>query len=86
MLRGGSWNNHQDNARPGIRNRNNPDNSNNNIGFRLVSHVFLPIPRRQCPGSCKDVGPRQNGVTCPWPALSLGVGRISKRSAACGSH
>ena len=84
-MRGGSWNNNQDNARPGIRNRNNLNNSNNNIGFRLVSHVFLPVPRRQCPGSYIDVGPRQNGVTCPWPALLNSVGRISKCPAACGS-
>jgi hypothetical protein len=68
VLRGGSWNNNQRNARPSVRNRNNPDNSNRNIGFRLVSHTFLP-PRRQCPGSSVDAGPRQNGVTCPWPAL-----------------
>jgi formylglycine-generating enzyme required for sulfatase activity len=40
-VRGGSWNNNQDNARCAIRNRNNPNNSNNNIGFRVVSHIFL---------------------------------------------
>jgi len=36
VLRGGSWNNHQDNARASYRNNNNPDNRNNNIGFRLA--------------------------------------------------
>ncbi|GAB4450782.1 MAG: hypothetical protein Kow0031_33290 [Anaerolineae bacterium] len=40
MLRGGSWNNNQDNARCAIRNHNNPNNSNNNNGFRVVSHIF----------------------------------------------
>jgi len=40
-VRGGSWNNNQNNARCADRNRNNPNNSNNNIGFRLVSHDFL---------------------------------------------
>jgi hypothetical protein len=84
VVRGGSWNNNQRNARPSDRNRNNPDNSNNNIGFRLVSHIF-PLPSRQCPGSSNDAGPRQNGVTCPWPALASSVGRISNRPAACGS-
>ncbi|MCK6628938.1 MAG: hypothetical protein L6R45_27635 [Anaerolineae bacterium] len=49
MLRGGSWNNNQNNARCAIRNRNNPNNSNNNIGLRVVSHIFSP--RRQCCGS-----------------------------------
>jgi Sulfatase-modifying factor enzyme 1 len=36
VLRGGSWNNNADNARCAVRNRNNPDNRNNNIGFRVV--------------------------------------------------
>ncbi|MDZ4768730.1 MAG: SUMF1/EgtB/PvdO family nonheme iron enzyme [Chloroflexota bacterium] len=36
VLRGGSWNNNQDNARASFRNRNNPNNRNNNIGFRVV--------------------------------------------------
>lgn len=34
-VRGGSWNNNQDNARAVYRNRNNPNNRNNNIGFRV---------------------------------------------------
>ena len=45
-MRGGSWNNHRDNARCGIRNRNHPDNRNDNIGFRVVlrsSHVLPPL-------------------------------------------
>ncbi|MEZ5402183.1 MAG: hypothetical protein R2729_21090 [Bryobacteraceae bacterium] len=41
-LRGGSWNNNQDNARAGCRNNNHPNNRNN-IGFRVVcsSHIRL---------------------------------------------
>jgi len=34
--RGGSWNNQTDNLRCAIRNRNHPNNRNNNIGFRLA--------------------------------------------------
>ncbi|MCL4880430.1 MAG: SUMF1/EgtB/PvdO family nonheme iron enzyme [Anaerolineae bacterium] len=47
-LRGGSWNNNQDNARAAYRNNNNPDNRNNNIGFRVVvsSHSSVPLQRR----------------------------------------
>ena len=37
-VRGGSWNNNHRNARCAYRNRNVPDNFNNNIGFRVVSH------------------------------------------------
>ncbi|MBL7792874.1 MAG: SUMF1/EgtB/PvdO family nonheme iron enzyme [Saprospiraceae bacterium] len=39
VVRGGSWNNNPENCRVANRNRNNPDNRNNNIGFRLV---FVP--------------------------------------------
>ena len=34
--RGGSWNNNARNCRSANRNRNNPGNRNNNLGFRLV--------------------------------------------------
>jgi len=40
-VRGGSFNNNRNNARCAYRNRNHPDNRNNNIGFRVVaSHIF----------------------------------------------
>jgi hypothetical protein len=39
VIRGGSWNNNAENCRTANRNNNNPDNRNNNIGFRLV---FVP--------------------------------------------
>jgi hypothetical protein len=37
-VRGGSWNNNRRNARCAYRNRNVPDNFNNNVGFRVFSH------------------------------------------------
>ncbi|WP_353743134.1 SUMF1/EgtB/PvdO family nonheme iron enzyme [Dethiosulfatarculus sandiegensis] len=33
---GGSWNNTAENARCANRNNNNPDNRNNNVGFRCA--------------------------------------------------
>jgi hypothetical protein len=36
VLRGGSWNNNIRNLRSANRNHNNPDNRNNNNGFRLA--------------------------------------------------
>jgi len=36
VVRGGSWNNNRNNARCAYRNRNEPDNFNNNVGFRVV--------------------------------------------------
>ncbi|MGC9948510.1 MAG: SUMF1/EgtB/PvdO family nonheme iron enzyme [Bryobacteraceae bacterium] len=35
-MRGGSWNNNTRNVRASNRNRNEPTNRNNNIGFRCV--------------------------------------------------
>jgi hypothetical protein len=43
-LRGGSWNNNEDNARVAIRNNNHPNNRNNNIGFRVaVLHSSVDV-------------------------------------------
>jgi len=36
VLRGGSWNNNGRNVRSANRNRNDPANRNDNIGFRLA--------------------------------------------------
>ncbi len=36
-LRGGSYFNTEDNVRCAYRNRNNPNNRNNNVGFRVVA-------------------------------------------------
>jgi hypothetical protein len=35
VVRGGSWNNNGRNCRSAYRNRNEPDDRNNNLGFRL---------------------------------------------------
>ncbi|MGB1253304.1 MAG: SUMF1/EgtB/PvdO family nonheme iron enzyme [Candidatus Promineifilaceae bacterium] len=47
-LRGGAWNNNTDNARVAARINNNPNNSNNNIGFRVVAHDFRHIGQKYC--------------------------------------
>ncbi len=45
VVRGGSWNDNRENARAAYRNRNDPNNRNNDIGFRLVclAHIFTPL-------------------------------------------
>jgi hypothetical protein len=52
VLRGGSWNNNQQNARAAYRNHNRPDNFNNNNGFRLAWPMiqrFRPVkPHESC--------------------------------------
>ena len=43
VVRGGAFNNNDRNVRCAYRNRNNPHNRNNNIGFRVVfSTLFSP--------------------------------------------
>jgi formylglycine-generating enzyme required for sulfatase activity len=41
-LRGGSFNNNNDNLHASDRNNNNPNNENNNIGFRVSKAPELP--------------------------------------------
>jgi len=39
VLRGGNWNGNAQNCRSANRNRDGPENRNNNVGFRLL---FVP--------------------------------------------
>jgi hypothetical protein len=49
VLRGGAFNNNQNNVRCAYRNRNNPNNRNNNNGFRvMVSTLFSNTPEMRC--------------------------------------
>lgn len=41
VIRGGSWNNKPRNVRSANRNRNNTDNRNNNVGFRLAQSACV---------------------------------------------
>jgi Sulfatase-modifying factor enzyme 1 len=52
VVRGGSWNNDQVNARAAYRNNNAPDNRNTNLGLRVVRSSHILIPLRAQPGGC----------------------------------
>jgi len=90
VLRGGSFNNNQRNARCAYRNNNNPDNRNDNIGFRVVvSHDFCNTPEMRV-GRQADA-PRRRIEAGPTQALAAlfhllsrmrAAGRISNRPAA----
>lgn len=41
VLRGGSWNNNNNNVRSANRNNNTPDNINNNVGFRCARSLLM---------------------------------------------
>ncbi|MBS1872359.1 MAG: SUMF1/EgtB/PvdO family nonheme iron enzyme [Acidobacteria bacterium] len=92
VLRGGSWNNNQDNARADYRNHNHPDNRNNNIGFRVVcsSHIHHRPPNyRQVP-QVTACGMRRRAVDGAGPSsphVPCGVRAHTKhRSAAWASR
>jgi hypothetical protein len=53
VLRGGNWNNNDNNLRAANRNNNNPDNRNNNIGFRCAAppRIFLKGQVRRLHGA-----------------------------------
>jgi formylglycine-generating enzyme required for sulfatase activity len=45
VIRGGSWNNKARNCRSACRNRNHPDNRNNNLGLRPArAHDQAGVP------------------------------------------
>ena len=46
VVRGGSWNNEPRRVRGAARNRNQPRERNNNLGFRLASPPTHPEPWR----------------------------------------
>lgn len=46
VLRGGSWNNNIRNVRASNRNNNDPDNWNNNIGFRCARPLSVLTDER----------------------------------------
>jgi len=51
VLRGGAWNNNPNNLRAANRNRNNPINRNNNVGFRCLQDAATGV-------ACQDAGVR----------------------------
>ncbi|MCE7903998.1 MAG: hypothetical protein DYH20_15565 [Gammaproteobacteria bacterium PRO9] len=57
VLRGGSFNNTADNVRCAARNRNNPNNRNRNIGFRVVVATLLDC--QESTGGVRPSGPRR---------------------------
>ncbi|MDZ4762814.1 MAG: hypothetical protein SGJ21_17275 [Alphaproteobacteria bacterium] len=78
MIRGGSWNNNPQNLRSAQRNRNTPDNRNNNLGFRVASTLISPEPHR--PARC---GRARGG---PEPVLKSRAGQPPAASRLAGQR
>jgi len=68
VIRGGSWNNNDNNCRVANRNNNNPDNSNNNIGLRVLNAIKVYKVNEKFTLS----------LTEPEPAGEISAGRAIK--------
>jgi hypothetical protein len=69
-VRGGSWNNNQNNARAAYRNNNHPANRNNNNGFRVVVRRPTPCTLPFARGRLPRLLDREPGSTSPRVAAS----------------
>ena len=90
MLRGGSWNNNTpQNLLSSNRNNNDPENRNDNNGFRLVL-VVGALPRRQTdgemPGGSELSGQCQEASLTAVPAPRVSArGENTRRRAVAGN-
>jgi len=65
VLRGGAFNNEARNARCAYRNHNEPDNRNNNSGFRVVVSTFFDS--RNAWRGFAPFRVEENGRVQSWP-------------------
>jgi hypothetical protein len=81
VLRGGSWNNNPSNLRSANRNRNAPDNRNNNNGFRLAQAAGRALrPAQSDVRACLGTAHASVARRCPWrPSASC---RDARRNSA----
>ncbi len=70
MIRGGSWNNKPRNVRSAYRNRNTPDNRNNNLGFRLAQSTRAAMRRARSRPVHGRAGCGARVSMSPFPGLA----------------
>lgn len=93
VVRGGSWNNNDQNVRSAYRNRNNPNNRNNNKGFRVVAHGFhfsilrrLRLAQREPEAGAAGSWPcHPHPSSLNWEREERVAGHIAKGSAPWSS-
>ena len=81
VLRGGSWNNDQDNARAAYRNHNHPGNRNNNLGFRALCLAHIVSPLHKARGSGKHPQAPLRALAGQLPSRASGIGRRPRFAA-----
>ncbi|MFZ4629996.1 MAG: formylglycine-generating enzyme family protein, partial [Blastocatellia bacterium] len=83
LVRGGSWNNNQDNARAAYRNNNHPANRNNNIGFRVVGGLrptpLSPLQGGSIPTGVSRASPFDQGRRSPGMPAEYALPAEAKR-------
>lgn len=83
MNRGGSWNNDASNCRSANRNRNSPDNRNNNLGFRVaLSSLWMWMHRTEPTTFLSDrkISDRQNTGVNPLVLVAAVAQSTGERS------
>ena len=66
-MRGGAWNNNPQNVRVSNRNRNEPTNQNNNIGFRCAGYAERGLGIAEARGREPVFIYGDPGVPTPFP-------------------
>ncbi len=74
VLRGGSWNNNDNNCRAANRNYNNPQNTNDNNGFRVSSSWPM------------DPGEKSGAQGLPACARQLQIGSCPTARVSCAGR
>jgi hypothetical protein len=80
VLRGGAFNNNRENVRCAVRNRNHPNNRNNDIGFRVVLSTLFSVPEL-FDGVISPLGPRRMAESVPG-RVPLQAGRAHSKDPA----
>ena len=83
-MRGGSWNDNPQNVRVSNRNRNEPTNRNDNIGFRCAGYAERGLAVRgrgrepdsstEIPGAPTPFPGRRSRRRCQWRQIASGPG------------
>jgi hypothetical protein len=77
LLRGGSWNHNPRNCRSAYRNHNQPDNANNNVGFRVVclpQHPSSSEPLEGIPTGVQEGSRPAPEISCPGALIRTAPG------------
>ncbi|MFM7167784.1 MAG: SUMF1/EgtB/PvdO family nonheme iron enzyme [Planctomycetaceae bacterium] len=79
VIRGGSWNSNARNVRAASRNRNDPGNADNNLGFRPLNSAFCLTSQRNAEQKNVRTAVNSCGKTENGPSRASSPGERSRR-------